>query len=299
MSNLPLKLVAPNLAQIKSTRRYLADVLLYPYYGLPLVGDNFAAFVHTVARAFPKAPRDAVSESCRQVLGQTLTLKQAERFAWRMAANAARLRAGRPVRPWDGQQEAEWVAVQIRSAVPGCDRRQTAGAHFLLMVLSGSPCPTSCTKFWTQGQYRYLSRQLGFIRARSGRAGLPFENVHELVGLRLCVLLTPELSRTELVFREVGVPDSFRKFNRSVIKQRRRIGFVCPRGYLHACHRCVVGYDQCPMGTHPVTYFRGDCAECQREGVYFDPLLSREQCLDCAVRARLHPQRRSSPREST
>jgi hypothetical protein len=115
----------------------------------------------------------------------------------------------------------------------------------------------------------------------------PYSHPAQFVGLRLWVLIDPELSRREPVFSKVAWPTSVSAWNKEQIKARFRIdpGYECPKGYpaVFECHKCPHGFKTCRAGTHREEWTEGPCPECGKEDAYFDPEISDDICIDCYV----------------
>lgn len=242
---------------------------------------------HTLRGILPSgATYDAVFESVRYLAGRRLEPLEAYRLAWRLAGNIPTLRTGRSVLPWAIQQEDEWVPLEATRAVLSKDYRGRPGYDFVFRVLAGSPCPMKIRAFWRSGVAHYVSRQVGFS-APWGK--YPFARATQLVGLRLIGRIEAERSSVRPEFHEIECPQSMGNWNRiNVLRLRLRVdGERCPRGWPHACHRCALGYDQCPAATHYRTYEKGSCEGCMLPDQLFDPEDPSPHCNSCARRERM------------
>jgi hypothetical protein len=231
----------------------------------------------------PAIPPATMLESVRHLAGQRLTRAVAISTAWRLAGNLPVLRRGQAVPPWAVQTEEEWVPVVAIAALLVKDPRNRLTYRYTLRVLAGTPCPMKVMMFWSRELIGYLSRHFGFS-APWGR--YPYQHPTELVGLRLMAKVDPERSRGQPFFSEYGATDSMVQWNRKEILRFRKRVEDCPNGWNHSCHRCVVGYLDCPGGTHRTTFVRQFCITCGEEEL-FDPDVSPVKCIKCARKERL------------
>lgn len=272
-----------NIQQIVDMRDRLVDKVFLPRFGTSPSGEVFQRLVHDLLGALPKGPTfSAVNETARGLAGRELDLPMCERFAWRIAANIRTLKAGRPVYPWAGQSEDEWVPMQVIRAYLTRGRRKQLGHHLDFRVLAGTPATMRISKFWSTKVTGPVARYLGFSKL-SGK--YPFACTDQFVGLRFYGRLEAARSRDEPFFHEIDCPQAFVDWNRAILRQRLRIE-PCPFGWMHACHECVVGYQQCNAATHPVDYTQQHCNDCGQVA-YFDPDISLERCIQCDRRNRL------------
>ncbi len=276
-----------NLAEIFRRRERLRTRVLDQYVGTTVDGDALDRLTAALRTALPSgATGDAVFESVRYLAGKELTANEALRLAWRLAGNMPRLREGQAVGPWSAQPVNEWVPLQVLRAVPGRNSRDHRGTELSLRVLAGSPCPMRINAFWKRKAIRFVAYRVGFSRWRDGT--YPFQKAQQLVGLRFMGLIEAERSRTRPEFHELECPQSYVNWNRNeVLRLRLRVDQNCPNGWVHACHNCVVGYDECVAGTHKENYEVGTCNQCGHVGVFFDPEDHSLHCINCTTRIRL------------
>lgn len=250
-------------------------------------GGRLDELAHALRGALPSgATYDAVFESIRYLAGHKLETLEAYRLAWRLAGNVPTLRTGKAVLPWSVQQQDEWVPLEVTRSVLSKDHRGRPGYDFVFRVLAGSPCPLKIRTFWRSGVAQYVARRIGFS-APWGK--YPFTRSTQLVGLRLLGKIEAELSHGRPEFHEIACPQSLVKWNRvNVLQLRLRVaGAQCPRGWAHLCHKCAIGYDQCPAATHYRTYQKDSCMGCGQADRLFDSEDPSPNCIDCARKQRM------------
>lgn len=271
------------IARLKT--RLTTDPEMWRFYNLTLVGDAFALFVLAVGKLLGgSVPADALTETCMDLLGQELTEHRLDRFALRVAANAGRIRKGRAVRPWAGQEEDEWAPVGVLRAWPGRNRRDDPGYYYQVLVLAGTPVGHRVVKFWTPPQYNFVARDLGLV----GRKGRPLMHPQQLVRLRFAAFFERRLSREGPGFQQVHVTGSMLEHNEAVLAGRFRRDPGCPpRGFTQACHACWLGYDECAYAVHPKAYEQRPCEQCMDPQAWHDPAEELDMCLACANKLRM------------
>lgn len=263
------------------------------YIGSELRGSELHEFVDKMHRLLPAGtPRDLVFTSLRYLAGSKLTEHELEDIAWRFAGNFRQFRNLRPVLPWRGQRDPEWVPVQVVAGEHYRTKRSgKVGMIFTLQALAGRVCPLEMTQFWSRNFCRALARRIGFT---AGWGVRPFTNVAELMSLRMYVLVDPaKCVEGKPGFSQVHEeqPGGIINYNRKLLqcRQRRTSEFVCPKNYpkRHRCFQCHVGLDVCPAATHERSYVSQQCRVCNRKN-WHDPAYMRV-CVDCRVRQILHP----------
>jgi hypothetical protein len=248
--------------------------------GGPISGEELDGFVSVICNALPGDVRmGPVEESVIHLAGDPITEEVLSDMAWRLAGNLHLLRQGVPALPWTYQPELEWVPMQCVEVLPRRTLGNKLAAKVKFRVLAGSACPNLISKQWTQRFMRYLSTSIGFSKPWGDH---PFVDIHEFTGLRMHGLLDPELSVGGPDFEKVKATSGLLSHNQELINMRRRLGgFKCPVGYSHRCFNCPVGYDKCPAGSHPRTYTKGFCQQCEKDS-WVDPrCLSVGVCVDC------------------
>lgn len=294
-----------DLSRVLALRDLLTDEMVLNHSQEPIRGEALEALLDTVLRLLPDTvSRRTVRNSLTDLVDRRLSLASARLVSWRLAGNLARLRRGVSVGPWTRQPFAEWVPAEI-AAVELADRRSKRattntpgepGAWLTFRVLAGLAAGLSLRRFWSSRLAAHHRVLLGFDRRRfrpprqaKGRVFLPFEDPRQLFRFRLSLLLTPESCPGRVDYHKVRVGASHRDYNRGLARRRARVDFDCPRGYVHACHRCPVGLDGCPVACHARTYVLAPCPACGARQTYVDP--SRpEVCLGCRLRGTASPE---------
>ena len=276
-----------NLAEIIRRRDRIFRRVMEPLVGQTINGDSLDQMAVDLRRVLPDgATRDAIFESVRYLAGRQLTHVSAYQLAWRLAGNLPRLREGHPVGPWSVQHEDEWVPVQVLRCFPARDNRDRLGNEFSFRVLAGSSCPMRIRAFWKKRVVRFVAARVGFSQPWGD---YPFHKAEQLVGLRFLALVEVAKSRSLPEFHEIECPQSLIDWNRkNVLRLRLRVGGEkCPQGWRHECHRCAVGYEECPAATHRLNYEVGSCTQCGHDNVPFDPEEESLYCISCNRRNRL------------
>lgn len=244
--------------------------------------------------------RTAVFDSLAPAAGETMTDELADTLAWRLAGNMKRLTLGFPALPWRINATPEWVPAQVMRAVKAKGFNNKAGYTLSFKILAGRPASLTVTKFWSVKFCRYVARTLGFSTRVPGEFSkrLPTYLYHtpvELVTLRMELLIDSEFCRDgEPGFDKIACKGALLDWNRGQMRLRDRIlpDCQCPRNHPSTvpCHRCPVGYANCPAGTHRLDYVFKSCPTCKEAQAAFDPELPGESCLRCteaAVMARV------------
>lgn len=235
---------------------------------------------HGICEKLPKKITPAaVMDSLRPYAGQPLTEKLLKQLAWRIAGNVHRLSAGKYAGPWTRQDEDEWMPLQIVDSAVGRSSTGAPGATFRFKVLAGSACTELVSRFWSRKFCRFLADRFGFSKPWGK---YPFRDTVQLVGMRLLGEFKQELCLGQPVFDKIMVSGPLKSHNQHLAKSRARVGFECPEGYKHECRHCPIGYDQCPVGTHPYTYHVQHCDQCLQES-YFDKR-NNICCIACQER---------------
>lgn len=290
------KMPSYNVNRICAVYAKLYNETFMDKYGNSYSGDSFHDLVIDVLKALPNGvPYEALRESMSHLAGQVLNDTNVKELCWRLAGNQRLLKANQTVYPWAIQPEPEWVPVQVMRAQPGHQygkgaEKSKSGAYLRFRVLGGRCCPAEIDKFWSLRMASYLRTELGFSRWNkfkvSNTAGkkqynLPYYNITELYHLRMMVLIEPELCRPgEPGFKQVKGSGSMQTWNRAIFKLRHRIGFSCPFGFTHECHRCLKGVKSCPAACHEADYVAQDCGRCKQKRA-FDLSRSAEICVNC------------------
>lgn len=276
-----------DLGRVDALRDRLTNVAGYAFLEDVMEGDGFQQFVDAVTSELPPGlSRDVVFDSCRSVLGKRLTLARLGTLAWRLAGNIPRLRRGIPVHPWSQQNVDEWVPVQIIGGEYTQTARGDAACNFSFRALAGTPAPMVFRQRLTKRHCAAMAVHMGFSKRR-GKKQRPFHDSLQYVNLRCCVLVEIAKSQHRPTFFHMAVPKVFLDWNVDLLKMRYRVGWECPKSYTHPCHKCVIGYKDCPAATHRETHVLAHCHGCQRDDARFDPERSTELCLACYLQERL------------
>lgn len=276
MSDLPVY----NLKRINELRDDIFRRVMYPRLCIVPSGPSFDSLVADLHRELPRDVRySVVYETARQLLGHEISEQTARSFAARIAGNLPTLRRHQPVLPWTAQAKDEWVPVHV-TRVELARKRDDVGYNIRVLVLAGSCCPMQLTKFWKRGMFGVVSARVGFTPKWGNR---PFHDPRQFVNLRFMVKLDPKLSTTRPVFSEIGCTKSYVDYNLEVLKRRFKI-IPCPNNWTHECHKCAIGYTQCPAGTHLRDYILQICRGCN-SAQPFDPEVETDICVHCAERA--------------
>lgn len=250
--------------------------------GEPLTAERLGQVVQAVRRQVSGAAYDTIYESLRSLAdGRPVTATEALAAAWRLAANVSPLREGRPVVAWQSQAADEWAGFSILRCRGATNRFGQRGSQLNFLALTGSAAGETFWKFWRAPVTRLAAYKLGF--ARNGQR-FRFRRAVDLVGLRFVGMIEAKRSRQHPDFHQIECPPGLQRWNReNVLKLRCRVRLRCPRGYPHHCCQCVIGYDQCPAATHPLTYVLGACPRCQAPEAVCDPDDASGNCLQCAA----------------
>lgn len=254
-------------------------------YHETLTGREYDVFVESVRQQLPRVSSfAAVDESCRELLNVPITVENFKQLAWRLAGNLPKLQRGDAVTRWTVQRSKEWAPAQIVRIWPAKNHYDRVGHMCNLRILSGAACPLVLQKFWSREACGVLSSRLGFSN-RFGKR--PYQSGLLLFGLRMCVLLEPELSRDGPMFQHIAVSSSCMKHNKSLLTARLQRIPPCPYSYTHPCYRCAVGAEECPAATHRETFVAQRCAICGKDEAIFDPEMSLQACRACFLHDRL------------
>jgi len=279
MSSQP-PLVPFNIAATRQAAIRLRELML-PYAERPLVGLDFDEFVENIRKRLRLAPTAAVFVSLMHLAGTPLTPATIEGEAWRLAANLKKLRAGRPVLPWVAQRDLEWVAARIVSAEPTYD--SSAGKscfRYGFQILSGGPAYMTIYKNWSTGMAKFTAGRIGFTRRTGSRYRL--HTGYDLVRMLLYLLVDPAQSGALPGFSATTISSKFKSANREILKMRARV-IPCPAGYSLAempCHKCHVGFVECPAAVHRHSWTVKVCPRCRLDG-WFDPDSVEVICITC------------------
>lgn len=277
----------PSLQTIQRLKAKLeSDVDVIAFIGWPLTGSVYHDFVETVHNVLPDGiDVTTVSKSLIDLLGKELSEELLQPVAWRLAGNVRRLRDGIPATVWTRQQVDEWVPLLVKEVKLTHSRLGKPEAELITKAVAGSPASMPISLTWSRKFCHARSRHVGFT---PGWGKLPYRHPYEFVGLRLTGMVSAEESNGHPVVSKVldDEPSSVVNYNRRIISARLRrpeSGFTCPKEYEHPCHLCPIGYDDCPVGTHPNTFVMRYCTTCKQDN-WSDPGRRGKVCVDCAAR---------------
>lgn len=253
---------------IAKARKRLLEDLLIEFYGVTPDETYLRALSGAFVSVMPDIVPQAVYESLLYLAGTELTPELIREVVFRLTGNRGRLRDGFSACPWSGQAALEWVPVQVMDYRYEQTIAKKPGSCYTLKVIAGTPCPGTISKFWGRGFCFMVARRLGYTATWRK---YPLSHPAELVGLRLLVLLDPDLCKGQPAFNKIACTSALLKRNREIIMNRFRTSsngpLPCPRGYNHRCVECFVGYDKCEIATHPTTQeSHGNAASTSRTG---------------------------------
>jgi len=272
------------LHDVFKRRDRLLTLCLDEYDHVEVTGLDLRELSCLLQSGFPKyVDEDILFRSIRHLSGQLLDEDILRNECWRLAGNYLDLTQGRPVPPWTHQRYREWVPLQVVECRLCRVSRRKIGAELDARCLAGTPCTEICRFRWTTDFARGFSIHLGFTPSWKD---YPLRMLEQLVGLRFYGQMEPPDPNHEyrqgLYFDKMQPSAACLNYNRKLIRARRRLGFKCPRGYRHPCHKCYVGYRECPVATHPVTFILRTCRECGRDQ-WMDP---RQEAIGFCIACR-------------
>ena len=247
-----------------------------PYYDATLVGQTITDLCNDILPLLPQAAsRDALYESLRVLAGTRLDYKTAKILAWRIAGNVDQLIAGNPVLPWTRQVADEIVPVRVQAVRPDIRKKQE-GFSLECRALAGTPCATVFTQFVSKRSCNAISRPIGF----TGSFGLyRFSTPYHFVNLLFFAHIEAARSHEFPQFQEVSSNSSLRSENRQKIEVRCRAK-PCPRGHVHPCLKCWVGYNECPAAIRAESLVSRECPQCHKDE-FFEPGSGSLICINC------------------
>lgn len=244
-----------------------------------LRGSLFDSFVYAVQAALgERVAVDTTRASTLELLGERLTARAWYPIAWRLAGNYSRLALGHPVAPWSRQTQDEWIVLEIEEVERVRTAKGRVAYQLKCLAMTGTCCPMRIETRWQHTFFhKFAVTQLGFSRKQPFR--YPHRHWSDMTQMRFEGLLTPELCTASPMFEKIREAPALLKHNRQIISMRERRRFVCPSGYTHPCINCPIGVDRCAAATHPRTYIRRKCSDCEHEA-WCDPR-HRGLCVEC------------------
>ena len=280
-----------NVNWIVETRDLLSEAICFEYLNRNLsLADvkNIAQLVKELVS--DNLVEDVLVESMRHLLGKQLQKAGARALSWRITGNVDRLRQQHAVPLWHGQRLREWVPVQIISGHKKFNAKKRLVVDYTFRIIGGTAAGLSTKKTWSIKFCRFIARDFGFSKSGGTRRfrKFPYSSPEQLVGLRLHVLLDPEVSGKEPGFRDIRHTTTTKSFNSEMLGLRFRTNkqFKClvelPETKM-PCHKCYVGFSKCIAGTHKSDWVVGRCNHCNRDEVFFDPERSSDRCISCVM----------------
>lgn len=271
---------------IKLIDKYVDRVLakLREHYNTSPTGSEFDKLVNDWWEALDgtKIPYQAMYASVLDLAGKELTRDIIKYTTWRLIGNLPRLMAGVAVPPWTQQTLLEWVSIKLVRAQPGRSTKGKMGFWYDYRIHNGQAAGLRFRLFWSLKYIRFLANSLGLKYGR--KADYRLVDGAELVGMRLYLLLDPELNKEDGPGAyHFHVPASCKTANKEILKQRKR-QIPCPENYTLTempCFKCYIGYDKCKAACHPFTYTVKACPRCQALRTWFDPAGRGVICVEC------------------
>ena len=302
-----------NVPLIEATREKILEEICYPYYGQLLAGALFLQFTQDLQeKILPKAPRDIVFNTTRNLAGREFNKADAYDLACRVAGNIKKLNDGEMIPVWKGQANQEWVPVRVISVrrrrkvykakaeqMDQADEKgyvHKNGVLLKLDIMAGLPAGRIVDTFWSYDRCDVEKVHFGydkwnrsrFSRTVSHREEHLFLDAQTFYNMRLMLLVDPELCRPpdKIGFKEAKRSSAALAWNRDLMELRLREKYVCPLNYSldeKECFACHLGLDQCKAACHSSTFVQGYCKICHKVNVWLDPEAGENICVDCAV----------------
>lgn len=230
------------------------------------------------------ADREVMQLCVLELFNRTLSVDDARRLAWRLAANKPQIRRGISVSDATATSHLGPCIVRIVSVRPGYrkfrDGTSKYGATSTLEVQTGPGAGRTMAKFWSFGMCSRLARKGGLWPRK-----VPLADVRTLYGGYFLVRLNPALGRDgQLAFDTIADMPSLKSRNLKLRAQRERKGFKCPLNQTVdklPCYRCPVGEDKCPAAVHERTYQLRMCVQCNAQSFHEGPTSVR--CIPCTL----------------
>jgi len=272
-----------SLKRVFELRRLIYHEAFHGFEEFEFGIEDIPALGQRLDKLIKDVPASVWFETLRSLVGVTLTDAFLRDYSWTLAGNLRLLKKGRPVRAWRKQRSDEWCPVQITNVRKATNRKGEPGAWVTFCVLAGAPAGQMFDKFWTRKQCKFYAQALGFSSPyNKGKKAVRFADVRQLTLMRLYVFFSTEHCADRLTFFHLRVTASFKGFNHKLLAKRKRQGFKCPKGFHHPCHHCAIGYDKCPVATHPKTFIKRKCFRCEKMSV-FDPADAESGvCIQCS-----------------
>jgi len=274
---------AISIRKILENQEWIKATVNYAFTGLRLSGPFLDEYVAAISEHFkiPGAYRDAVKSSLGFATDKVLTEELGELLAVVLAGGIDTLKEGTPVLA-DGVVEPHWAPIEVRD----CNARIVGERAFyeLELFTLGGPC---------SGLLLKRALPWGFLYKFKRAMGIPRRSTttyRDLVLMRLLIRLCPEPEEEEENSKQDAEEDMDMKFlptssTKEAYVRRYRVTPQCvthnkkllaarkgeclkQKGVYHNCCRCVFGYDECELGTHPTRMIKIKCTNCEKENVY-------------------------------
>lgn len=274
--------------QVMDLRTKLREVLEFEFLGKAPKRASFTRFLELVQEMLPgEIDLQTLEDSLLHVAGVHMTAEALDAVAWRMAGNHLRLKDRHPCPPWHVQKVHEWVPATCVSCRRQRNSKNNPGAMYGFRIMAGTSAGLFAYRWWSSKFCNFMAKKFGFtVRRGHVPSLLPYSTVEQLVGLRLELLIDPELCGTEPGFETIDVPSAARKYNKELLACRFRTTdeFDCLMGERHEnlpCHNCPIGFQRCPAATHRHDWVQKPCVHCKDDTAYFDPDMAGDMCVDC------------------
>lgn len=250
------KVSVVSLSEVIRWRRAVRE-LAKPYLGSVLAGPSLMEFSSRLTEKMePKSGGNrelglpamsiygAVSQTVSAIAaGRRVDELLLRQLSERIAGNAVSLRMGAAALSWNGQAHVEWILVDVLESVWHRTKFGKVGAILTLCALSGTPSGMRWEQFFSEAVLDRMARKLGLKAVRSLR------RVHnrEFVRAKFAGKLEPGEALKIVEYRE---RPALVAYNRQLVEARRVEARECPKDYRWPCTSCMVGYLECPLGTH-------------------------------------------------
>jgi hypothetical protein len=270
---------------VKLIDKYIDKALigLRAHYNTTPTGKDFDKLITDWWDVFgQKFDYQVLYKSLLSLVNTEITRNVVKTNTWRLAGNLDKLKRGIAVPAYTTQSNHEWVSVKIVRGQLSRSYRGKLGYTFDYRVHNGQPAGLRFKLFWSLRYMQFIAKSCGLKRGR--KIDYHLVDGTELVGMRLYLLLDPELNKEDGPGNyHFHVPPACKAANRKILKQRKR-QIACPEGYALSempCYKCPFGYDQCPAACHPFTHTVKACPRCLEKEAWFDPASKGVICIDC------------------
>jgi len=281
--------------------------IIQGYLGEELVGSVFQAYVDAIKDCLRLSVscRPALESTLSRFAGRVLTRNLARRIEYIVAGERNQMSPGVEVKnesmgisfnteedpyetiitskegnaalPFRGIINTTWVPMEIIESRISFTRgvKKTVFVELTFIIVAGPGSGAIIKHAVPKGFIHVLAVDLGLSR---------YKGFHhrELVQMWLNGRWEVIDGRTILTRQDVAP----HHISHNLVVYRNRAK-ECLRNMNILCHKCPVGFDDCPRGTHWLTYKQRDCRNNHRG--WFDPRSKSPLCLDCqeaAVRRR-------------